>query len=166
MLSNGKGSTSHFLLRILHLSKQLLILLTQRLHCVLQSLDLQARVTIVCQDVFFLNFKSTSCLLRSSFLLNQLRVLRLQKLVCVGTLSKFLVDESVLAGQRLNILCDLCDFLGFQLSKLCLLLGILFHVLVFLTQSLDLLFSFKKLPLIVIILADNHAHLVLNIAEL
>ena len=39
----------------------------------------------------------------------------------MGTLAELLVDESILTGQRLDVLGQLCDFLRFQLGELGLL---------------------------------------------
>jgi len=76
-----------------------------------------------------------------------------------------LVDEPVLSGKSLDVLCQLSDLLSFELSKLSLLVELLTQVLAVVSQSLDLLFSLKQLSLIVLILASHDTHLVLHVAE-
>ena len=84
----------------------------------------------------------------------------------MGAFAKLLVDESILTSQRLNILGQFRHFLSFQLGKLSLLVDLFFHTLAFLAQSLDLLFSLEKFPLICILFPGCDAHLMLDVSEL
>lgn len=84
----------------------------------------------------------------------------------MGALAKLTVDESVLPGQRLDILRQLSHFLSFELGNLGLLVDSLPQAGAFLPQRLDLLFTLEKLSLIVVFFADLDAHLVLDITEL
>ena len=81
-------------------------------------------------------------------------------------LAKFLIDESVLPGKRLDILSHLSYFLGLQLRQLSLLVDLLPQIDLLQTKRLDLLLALEELALIVVLLADNDAHLVLHVAEL
>ena len=165
VLLDCKGSTSNFFLGVLDLSVQILVLSTDCLYGVFEAFNLQAGVTVVGQDVFFLNFEGSHSLLSSLFLVKQLIVLRLEHIVGVRTFSKLLVDESILASQGLDVFSHLGDLLGLELGKLCLLLQLLLEVLQFLAQHLDLLFSLKKFSLVAVVFAHDDAHLVLHVAE-
>ena len=165
MLLDCKGSTSNFLLGILHLRVQILVLSTDSLDGVLEALNLKAGVAVVSQNVFFLNLESPDSLLGALLLVKQLIVLRLEHIVGMRTLSKLLIDEPVLPGQRLDVLSHLGDLLGLQLGKMRLLLQLLFEILKFLAQYLNLLLSLEKLSLIAVFFAHYDAHLVLDVAE-
>ena len=165
VLLDCKGSTSNFFLGVLDLSVQIFVLSTDCLYGVFETFDLQAGVTVVGQDVFFLDFEGSHGLLSSLFLVKQLIVLRLEHIVGMRTFSKLLVDESVFASQGLDVFSHLGDLLGLELSKLCLLLQLLFEVLQFLAQHLDLLFSLEKFSLVAVFFANYDAHLVLHVAE-
>ena len=132
----------------------------------LEPLDLHRGVSIVGKDVLFFNLESAGRLLGSSFLVHKFRVLSLQKLISVRTFAEFLVHEPILSCQRLNVLCQLCDLLGFELSELRLLVDLLLHGLALLAQCLDLLLPLEQFPLISILFAGSDAHLVLHIPEL
>ena len=77
-----------------------------------------------------------------------------------------MIYKPILSGQRLNVLGQLCDFLGFELGKLCLLVDLLLHALALLTKCLDLLLPLKQFPLVGILLASGDAHLVLDVSKL
>ena len=165
MLLDCKGSTANFFLGILHLRVQILVLSTDSLDGVLEALNLKAGVAVVSQNVFFLDLESPDSLLGALLLVKQLIVLRLEHIVGMRTLSKLLIDEPVLPCQRLDVLSHLGDLLSLQLGKMRLLLQLLFEILKFLAQYLDLLFSLEKLSLIAVFFAHYDAHLVLDVAE-
>lgn len=111
VLSEEERCPSDLLLSALDLVEKFFVLLADRLNGVLQAFDLNASVSVVSQDVFLFNFKSPDCLLGAPLLIHELLVLRLEELVGVGALPKFLIDESVLPCQRLDILSQLSHFL-------------------------------------------------------
>ena len=80
--------------------------------------------------------------------------------------AEFLIYEPVLSRQRLNVLSQLSDFLGFELGELCLLFDLFLHALALLAKRLDLLLPLKQSTLVGVLFASGNAHLVLNISEL
>lgn len=64
----------------------------------------------------------------------------------MGWLREFLIDESVFAGKRLYVLCQLGNFLGFKLCELGLLVNLLSKRLALWFEVLYFWLSFEKLP--------------------
>ena len=83
----------------------------------------------------------------------------------MGTFAKLLIDKPVFSCQSLNILSQLCHFLGLQLGKLCLLFKLLSEVLALTPEVFDFLFSLKKFALVVVFFSSCDAHLVLDVTE-
>lgn len=65
MFRDLEGSTSDLFLGVLNLCVKVLVLSTHGLNRVFESLDLEACISIVGQNVLLLDFKSTGCLLGS-----------------------------------------------------------------------------------------------------
>ena len=114
---------------LLHLHIQIFVLSSDSLNSVFKPLYLQARVTIVRKNILLLNFEGSGSLLSSPFLVNQLLILGLKKLVCVRGFAKFSVDKPVFSGESLDVFSELSDFLCLKLGQLCLLIDILSHIL-------------------------------------
>jgi len=153
-------------LRALHLLEQVFVLCAHSLHSVFQAFDLNARVSVVGKDVLLFDLKGADCLLCASFFVRQLLVLSLQKLVRVRTLAELLVHKPILARQRLDILRELCNLLGFQLGELRLLVDLFAQTVALLAQSFYFLLPLEQLALVVVFFAHDDAHLMLHIAEL
>ena len=132
----------------------------------LQSLDLQTWVAIVCQDVLLLNFKSSDCLLSPPLFIDNFGILRLEQLVSMWALAELLVDKAVLSCEGLYVLSQLSNLLCFQLSDLRLLVDLLSERLTLITKCLDFLLALEELPLVVVFFALSDAHLMLYVAKL
>ena len=166
MLCDGEACAAHFFLGYLDLREQVLILTADCLDSVLEALNLLTSIPVVCQDVFFLDLEGAGHLLRPPLLINELLALLLEQVVSVRALSEFLVDKAVLARQRLDVFSHLGDLLSFELRQLSLLLNLLTHISLLLSQCLNLLLSFEEFALIIVFFADCDTHLVLYVAEL
>ena len=166
MLLELEWGATDFLLSLLHLREKLLVLLTQSLNSVLQSLNLQTWVAIVCQDVLLFDFKSADCLLGPPLFIGDLGILSLKQLVSMWALAELLVDEAVLSCESLYVLGQLSDFLCLQLSDLRLLVDLLSERLTFVAKCLNFLLALEELPLVVVFFANCDAHLVLYVAKL
>ena len=77
------GGATNFFLNILDRVVQVLVLLSYRLDRRFESLDLQAGVSVVLQDVFLLKFQGSCLLLSPPFLIGELVVLLLEQVVGV-----------------------------------------------------------------------------------
>ena len=84
----------------------------------------------------------------------------------MGALTELLIDEPVLPGQRLDVLCQFSHLLGLQLRNLALRVELLPQVLAFTLEILDFLFSLEKLPHVIVLSAYCDTHLMLHVAEL
>ena len=166
ILSDLERCPADFFLRRLHLREKVFVLSADCFNGVLEALDLLASVAIVGQDVLFLDLEGTGHLLGTSLLVDQFLVLSLEELIGVRALAELLVDEPVLPRERLNVFSHFGDLLRFQLSQLGLLVHLLSHVDLLLAQGLYFLLTLEELALIVVLFADNDAHLMLDVAEL
>ena len=99
------------------------------------------------------------------FLIGELNVLLFEQVVGVRALTEFLVYETILTCQSLNVFCQFSDFLSLELCKLSLLLKLFSQILAFTPKMLDLLFTFKELTLVVIFLSSSDTHLMLDVRE-
>ena len=99
------------------------------------------------------------------FLIGELRILLLEQVIGVRTLTEFLVYEAILTCQSLDVFCQFGDFLSLELCKLGLLFELFSQVLAFALKMFDLLFTFEELALVVVFLASSDAHLVLDVRE-
>ena len=69
LLDLERGPT-HFFLRVLHLAVKFSIFRRDSLDSVFETFNLQARVSVVSQDVFFFDLESTDCLLCAPLLID------------------------------------------------------------------------------------------------
>ena len=166
MLLKLERSSANFFLGVLDLCEELLVFCTDCLDCVFKALYLETSISIVSQDVFLLDLKSSDSLLSSLFFIHELLVLSLEHLICMRALAKLLIDKAVLSRESLYVLSQLSNFLSLELGQLSLLLELLLEILQLLAQHFNLLLALKKLPLVAVIFADNDTHLVLHVAEL
>lgn len=70
VLLNLEGCTADLFLSVLHLRVKLLVFIRDCFYSVLESLNLEAGVSVVCKNVLLFNFESPACLLSSSLLIN------------------------------------------------------------------------------------------------
>ena len=166
ILSDLERCPADLFLRRLHLREQVFVLSADRFDSVLEALDLLASVAIVGQDVLFFDFEGAGHLLGTSLFFDQFLVLSLEELIGVRALAELLVDEPVLPCERLDVFGHLGNLLRFQLGQLGLLVHLLAHVDLLLAQGLYFLLTLEELALIVVLFADNDAHLMLDVAEL
>lgn len=106
----------------LQLSVEILVFIAKVIKGVLQSLVLNAGVSVILKDVFFLHFKGTEGLLTVLLFVWELFSLPLKVVVGLGRLAKLLVDVLILPRESLNVLSELLDFLGPYQSKLTVFL--------------------------------------------
>jgi len=116
VLSDSKARPAHFLLGVLNLREEIFVLTTDRFDGVVETLDLLAGISIVSQDVLFLDFKGSGHLLRPSFLIDEFTVLVFEQIVGVRAFAELLIDKAILSCQCLDIFSHLSHLLSFKLS--------------------------------------------------
>jgi len=166
VLCDLERCATNFFLSILDLAVKFSVFSTDSFHGILESLYLQSWIFIIGKNVLFLNLKCPWSLRRTSFFVDKLAVLSLEKLISVWAFAKLLIDKLVFSCESLDIFSKFSHFLCFELSQLCLLIDLLSKTFALLAKRLDLLFTSEKCPLVVVFFANNHAHLMLHVAEL
>jgi hypothetical protein len=85
-------------------------------------------------------------------LINQVIVVVLQHVVCLGSLAKLLVHEHILPCERLDVFGQLLDFLGPHIYYLAQLIHLLLEDFDLVSEHLYLILSFKQASLEVVLL--------------
>lgn len=116
MLCNLERCTTNLFLGVLDLAVKLSVFSTDRFHGILKSLYLQSWIFIIGKNVLFLNLECPWSLWRTSFFVDKLAILSLEKLISMWAFAKFLIDKLVLPSESLDIFGKFSDFLGFELS--------------------------------------------------
>ena len=112
--------------------------------CILLSLILNTRISIILQNILFFHFQSSDSLLCQSFLILNLFRLSFQKFICLTCFLKLNIYKFIFFSKSLNILSKLKAFLSFNLYNLLVLLLLLSKTQIFLSQNFDFIFSFKQ----------------------
>lgn len=97
-LSDLVGSAADVFLSSLKLDVEFFVFSRDLLNGRIQAFDLKTCVSVILQNIFFLQLKSPGMLLGASFTVSKLVILIFEQFVCVAAFTELLVDKPILSG--------------------------------------------------------------------